>query len=82
MTRFYAIGGFPGVTGCIDCTYIPIKSPGVDDTEETEEERAARLEKRRKYEASRRVHSDKDGSSSSSVSHTRAADQQRNETPS
>nr|XP_054932629.1 putative nuclease HARBI1 [Dermacentor andersoni] len=33
MTRFYSIGGFPGVTGCIDCTHIPIKSPGGDDAE-------------------------------------------------
>lgn len=33
MTRFHNIGGFPGVTGCIDCTHVPIDSPGGDDAE-------------------------------------------------
>ncbi|KAH7984101.1 hypothetical protein HPB52_017072 [Rhipicephalus sanguineus] len=26
--RFYNIDGFPGVTGCIDCTHVQIISPG------------------------------------------------------
>ncbi|XP_063220149.1 putative nuclease HARBI1 [Bacillus rossius redtenbacheri] len=26
--QFYVNGGFPGVTGCIDCTHIGIRSPG------------------------------------------------------
>ncbi|KAH7937853.1 hypothetical protein HPB49_016750 [Dermacentor silvarum] len=33
MTRFHNIGGFPGVTGCIDCTHVSIDSPGGDDAE-------------------------------------------------
>ncbi|KAM7301071.1 putative nuclease HARBI1 [Ixodes scapularis] len=30
---FYKIGKFPGVSGCIDCTHVRIKSPGGDDAE-------------------------------------------------
>ncbi|KAG0416382.1 hypothetical protein HPB47_006462 [Ixodes persulcatus] len=30
---FYKIGKFPGVTGCIDCTHVRIKSPYGDDAE-------------------------------------------------
>lgn len=30
---FYNISGFPSVTGCIDCTHVPIKSPGGDMAE-------------------------------------------------
>ncbi|KAH8035853.1 hypothetical protein HPB51_010605 [Rhipicephalus microplus] len=33
MARFYAIGLFPGVTGCIDCTHVPIVSPGDENAE-------------------------------------------------
>lgn len=33
MTRFYKIGKFPGVTGCIDCTHVQIISPGGDCAE-------------------------------------------------
>ncbi|CAN7939195.1 unnamed protein product [Ixodes hexagonus] len=33
MHEFYKIGKFPGVTGCIDCTHVRIKSPGGDDAE-------------------------------------------------
>ncbi|KAK8766863.1 hypothetical protein V5799_006354 [Amblyomma americanum] len=33
MEEFYAVAKFPGVTGCIDCTHIPIKSPGGNDAE-------------------------------------------------
>ncbi|XP_065308870.1 putative nuclease HARBI1 [Dermacentor albipictus] len=33
MARFYEIGRFPGVTGCIDCTHIPIVSPGGENAE-------------------------------------------------
>ncbi|KAH7964579.1 hypothetical protein HPB51_027187 [Rhipicephalus microplus] len=28
MVEFYRIAKFPGVTGCIDCTHVRIKSPG------------------------------------------------------
>ncbi|KAH6922958.1 hypothetical protein HPB50_020320 [Hyalomma asiaticum] len=28
MQDFYRIAKFPGVSGCIDCTHVPIKSPG------------------------------------------------------
>ncbi|KAG0425642.1 hypothetical protein HPB47_027195 [Ixodes persulcatus] len=30
---FYKIAKFPGVTGCIDCTHVRIRSPGGDDAE-------------------------------------------------
>nr|XP_037290671.1 putative nuclease HARBI1 isoform X2 [Rhipicephalus microplus] len=33
MARFYAIGLFLGVTGCIDCTHVPIVSPGGENPE-------------------------------------------------
>ncbi|KAH9374441.1 hypothetical protein HPB48_017097 [Haemaphysalis longicornis] len=33
MHTFYMIGGFPGVTGCIECTHVRIKSPGGDTAE-------------------------------------------------
>ncbi|KAH7939292.1 hypothetical protein HPB52_010135 [Rhipicephalus sanguineus] len=33
MRKFYEIGGFPGVAGCIDCTHIRIKSPGGPNAE-------------------------------------------------
>ncbi|KAH7949951.1 hypothetical protein HPB49_017696 [Dermacentor silvarum] len=33
MQDFYEIYHFPGVTGCIDCTHVRIKSPGGDDAE-------------------------------------------------
>lgn len=33
MHDFYKIAQFPGVTGCIDCTHVRIKSPGGDDAE-------------------------------------------------
>ncbi|XP_050024566.2 putative nuclease HARBI1 [Dermacentor andersoni] len=33
MRDFYEIAHFPGVTGCIDCTHVRIKSPGGDDAE-------------------------------------------------
>ncbi|XP_049520650.1 putative nuclease HARBI1 [Dermacentor silvarum] len=33
MQAFYRIGKFPGVSGCIDCTHVPIKSPGGDHAE-------------------------------------------------
>ncbi|KAH7986704.1 hypothetical protein HPB52_024789 [Rhipicephalus sanguineus] len=29
MVGFYRIAKFPGVTGCIECTHIRIKSPGI-----------------------------------------------------
>ncbi|XP_065295942.1 putative nuclease HARBI1 [Dermacentor albipictus] len=32
-TRFYNIAGFPGVTGCIDCTHVQIISAGGDNAE-------------------------------------------------
>ncbi|KAG0420100.1 hypothetical protein HPB47_003674 [Ixodes persulcatus] len=33
MRDFNAMGQFPGVTGCIDCTHVRIRSPGGDDAE-------------------------------------------------
>ncbi|XP_050039659.1 putative nuclease HARBI1 [Dermacentor andersoni] len=33
MDEFYRIAKFPGVTGCMDCTHIRIKSPGGKDAE-------------------------------------------------
>ncbi|KAG0418221.1 hypothetical protein HPB47_005028 [Ixodes persulcatus] len=33
MLDFFALAKFPGVTGCIDCTHVRIKSPGGDDAE-------------------------------------------------
>ncbi|XP_072144329.1 putative nuclease HARBI1 [Dermacentor andersoni] len=34
MEEFYAIARFPGVSGCIDCTHVPIRSPEGDDDAE------------------------------------------------
>ncbi|XP_029341344.1 putative nuclease HARBI1 [Acyrthosiphon pisum] len=31
--QFYLIGEFPSVIGAIDCTHVPIKSPGADNAE-------------------------------------------------
>ncbi|KAG0430512.1 hypothetical protein HPB47_022639 [Ixodes persulcatus] len=33
MLDFFALANFPGVTRCIDCTHVRIKSPGGDDAE-------------------------------------------------
>ncbi|CAN7945794.1 unnamed protein product, partial [Ixodes hexagonus] len=33
MCEFYELARFPGVTGCIDCTHVRIKSPGGADPE-------------------------------------------------
>ena len=33
MQQFYAASGMPGVLGAIDCTHVPIQSPGGDDAE-------------------------------------------------
>lgn len=33
MHAFYGIAQFPGVTGCIDCTHVRIKSPGGEHAE-------------------------------------------------
>jgi hypothetical protein len=33
MQIFYAVSGLPGIIGAIDCTHIPIQSPGGDDAE-------------------------------------------------
>lgn len=33
MQEFYRMGDFPGVTGCLDCTHVRIKSPGGEDAE-------------------------------------------------
>ncbi|KAL1434643.1 hypothetical protein MTO96_011507 [Rhipicephalus appendiculatus] len=34
MRDFYEVAEFPGVTRCIDCTHVCIKSPGGEDAEE------------------------------------------------
>ncbi|KAK8783480.1 hypothetical protein V5799_010155 [Amblyomma americanum] len=31
IQEFYRMGQFPGVTGCLDCTHVRIKSPGGND---------------------------------------------------
>ncbi|KAH7983649.1 hypothetical protein HPB52_013302 [Rhipicephalus sanguineus] len=33
MEEFYAMARFPGVSGCIDCTHVPMKNPGGEDAE-------------------------------------------------
>ena len=33
ITLFSNIGGFPSVSGCIDCTHIKISTPGGDNGE-------------------------------------------------
>lgn len=33
MRDFFEVAQFPGVTGCIDCTHVRIKSPGGDNAE-------------------------------------------------
>ncbi|KAG0444687.1 hypothetical protein HPB47_013509 [Ixodes persulcatus] len=33
MLDFHAMGQFPGVTGCMDCTHVHIRSPSRDDAE-------------------------------------------------
>ncbi|XP_064467817.1 putative nuclease HARBI1 [Ornithodoros turicata] len=33
MARFHSIAGFQRVTGCIDCTHVPINSPGRSDAQ-------------------------------------------------
>ena len=33
MHHFYASSGMPGVIGAIDCTHVPIQSPGGNDAE-------------------------------------------------
>ncbi|KAH7973310.1 hypothetical protein HPB52_024118 [Rhipicephalus sanguineus] len=33
MEEFYAMARFAGVSGCIDCTHVPMKNPGGEDAE-------------------------------------------------
>lgn len=33
MNQFYSVAGLPGVIGAIDCTHVPIQSPGGDQAE-------------------------------------------------
>jgi len=33
MNGFYSVSGLPGVIGAIDCTHVPIQSPGGDEAE-------------------------------------------------
>ncbi|KAH7982916.1 hypothetical protein HPB52_008100 [Rhipicephalus sanguineus] len=33
MRDFYEAAAFPGVTGCVDCAHVDIKSPGREDEE-------------------------------------------------
>jgi len=33
MSGIYAVSGLPGVIGAIECTHVPIQSPGEDDAE-------------------------------------------------
>jgi hypothetical protein len=33
MKQFFQLSGLPGVIGAIDCTHVPIQSPGGQDAE-------------------------------------------------